>query len=338
MDTVYDNILNLLISFLGDYGKSSGEWYSFDCPCCAEEKMVDGDGKYNLEVTINPDEAGCGGFHCWRCGEYSGMKGSLTKLFKRYANEDIISEYRRLVKDYRESRRYELSFDGPVDEIEADSELFLPDGFKPLDASDPKGIEAYNYVKGRGLNDHIIRRFRIGYIGGDARDRSLRNRVYFPSYDEYGSLNYWTGRDYTGKNKQKSKNPKTSKNDIVFNEALVNWYEPITIVEGPFDHVVTPNSIPLLGKTLDTDSAVYRALVERSRSIVRIFLDDDAAVEAEKMYRLLSSTRLRGSVRIIDGTHGHDASDIYQSRGAVGIIETLCSARESTEYNFPIKF
>ena len=101
--------------------------------------------------------------------------------------------------------------------------------------------------------------------------------------------------------------------------------------------MVTPNSIPLLGKTLDTDSAVFRALVDRARSIVRIFLDDDAAREAVGMYRLLSKTRLKGDVRIIEGTHGHDASDIYQERGVSGILETLCSARELSEYEMTFR-
>lgn len=329
---IHDKILGLLTSFLGDYGKESGEWYSFDCPYCAEEKMVEGDGKYNLEVTIDPDTRGCGGFHCWRCGEYSGMKGSLTRLFKRYAGERLLSEYRDAVLEYRESKKYELPFAETSDEFAGEFELSLPEGFKFLNADDPAASEAYAYVLGRGLDDRIIKRYHIGYVGRGGKDRSASGRIYFPSYDMYDTLTYWTGRDYTGADRAKSKNPKVSKNEIIFNESLINWYEPITLVEGPFDHVVTPNSIPLLGKTMEFGGVLYNALVERSRSLVNIFLDDDAVNESYKLYRMLSSTRLYGRVRIVDGTNGHDASDIYREFGYRGILSALCGARSLSDY------
>lgn len=329
---VSDKILGLLCNFLGDYGKESGEWYSFNCPSCAEEKMVDSDGKYNLEVTINPDERGGGGFHCWRCGEYNEMRGPLTKLFRRYADADTLSEFRKVLGDYRESRKYELPFiDGAGDEFGMD-EIFLPMGFKPIRSDDPDALEAYEYVMGRGLDERIIKRYNLGYVGESGEVKSERNRVYFPSYDIFGSLNYWTGRDYTGKNRQKMKNAKVSKTEIVFNEYLVNWYEPVTLVEGPFDHVVTPNSIPLLGKTMEVDGLLYNTLVRRTRSLVRIFLDDDARKDALKIYSALNKTPLRGRLRIVDGTYGHDASDIYLDGGPRAILDTLCSARELTDY------
>lgn len=328
----HGKIVDILASFLGDYGKESGGWYSFDCPCCAEEKFVDHDGKYNLEVYVDPDAKGCGGFHCWRCGEYSGMKGTVSALVRRYGGEVASEEYRRVRDEYRESRKYDMSFSADEHEIDEDDEVMLPEGFKPLTKDAEGGSEAYDYVIGRGLDDRIIKRYHIGFVGKDCDKKSICERVYFPSYDFFGALNYWTGRDYTGKNKQKSKNPKRSKSTIVFNEGLVNWYEPITLVEGPFDHVVTPNSIPLLGKVMDADSAVYKALVERARNIIRIFLDDDAKREALKIYSLLSRSRLNGGVRLIEGTNGHDPSDIYKERGSRGILETLCTAREVKDY------
>ena len=100
---VHDKILGLLVSFLGDYGKECGGWHSFNCPYCAEEKMVSADGHYNLEVMIDPDSRGFGGFHCWRCGEYSGMKGRLSSLVKRYGGEEVFAEFKRIVDEYRES-------------------------------------------------------------------------------------------------------------------------------------------------------------------------------------------------------------------------------------------
>lgn len=328
-----DKILSLLTSFLGEWGKESGEWRSFNCPCCAEENMGDADGKYNLEVLVDADAPGGGGFHCWRCGESSDMKGRLAKLFRMYAPSDTADEFMRLIRDRRDSRKYEVSFGLDTFETRCVDEVTLPKDFKPVRKGDPASKEAYAYLMSRGLDDRIISEHHIGYVGGSSDERSMRNRIVFPSYDMYDALNYWTSRDYTGKNKQKSKNPKTSKHDIVFNEGLINWYEPVTLVEGPFDHVVTPNSIPLLGKVMTEDGAVFKALTERCRSTVRIFLDDDARKDAVRIYDALNRTRLSGRVLMVDTAEsGHDASDIYREYGPRGILCTLCCAHEIKEY------
>ena len=52
---------------------------------------------------------------------------------------------------------------------------------------------------------------------------------------------------YTEKGKA-SYNPEAQKEIIIFNEHLIDWNEPIYIVEGAFDSIFIPNSIPMLGK------------------------------------------------------------------------------------------
>ena len=123
----------------------------------------------------------------------------------------------------------------------------------------------------------------------------------------------------------------------MFNEGLVNWYEPITLVEGPFDHIVVPNSIPLLGKTLAEDNAVFVSLAKRSKSEIRIFLDDDAIRESIKIYKTLdNNTQLKGRVRLIRTPEGYDPSLIFQVYGYKGIMQMLCSAEELSEYELVI--
>lgn len=330
-----EKILSLLISFLGEYSKQCGDWYSFNCPCCAEENFSTPDGKYNLEVRISPLTKGCGGYHCWKCSESNGTKGTLFKLFLKYAPQDIIDEFKKLVMDFRQSKKFELiDNEELLDEFSDISSLGLPNGFTPLDSS---AKQAYEYVKGRGITDKIITKFKIGYVSNNVADYSLRNRVYIPSYDFFGNLTYWVGRDYTGRNKQKSKNPKISKTSIVFNEGLINWYEPITLVEGPFDHIVVPNSIPLLGKNLNEDNAVFDSLVKRSKSLVKIFLDDDAIKEAIRIYKFLeNNSALSGRVRIIRTPEGYDPSLIFEEYGYRGIIEMLCSDEKLSEYELAV--
>ena len=211
-------------------------------------------------------------------------------------------------------------------------EVSLPIGFKPLNKEDKAAKEAYEYVKSRGIDDKIIKRYVLGYIANSA-DYSLRNRVYIPSYDSFNNLTYWVGRDYSGKNKQKAKNAKVAKHSVVFNEGKINWYEPITLVEGPFDHIVVPNSIPLLGKTINNESAVLNALLKRSKSEINIFLDDDATTDANKIYKFLNNkSELRGRINLIETPDGYDPSLIYQEFGYKGIIEMLCTSKKLSEY------
>ena len=332
-----DNVITLLSSFLGDYDKQCGEWYSFNCPCCAEENFGKPDDKYNLEVKVDLRSKGCGGYHCWKCGESNGTKGRLINLFKKYAPQDIINEFKEVYNDFRQSKKYELSFgDNDVDEFSEIEELVLPKGFKPLTVEDKAGKHAYEYMLSRGIDDKVIKRYNIGYISYN-EDYSLRNRVVIPSYDSFNNLTYWVGRDYTGNNKQKVKNAKVPKHTIVFNEGKVNWYEPINLVEGPFDHIAVPNSIPLLGKTINNESAVTNALIKRSKSEINIFLDDDAINDAYRIYKFLNNKpELRGRINIVETPDGYDPSLLYQEYGYKGIIETICCAKKISEYELTL--
>ena len=332
--TMEETIKELLVSFLADYSKQCGEWYSFNCPCCAEENFGEPDDKYNLEVKIDVGIKGCGGFHCWKCGDTNGMKGTLVHLFKRYAPRKTYSEFKRIVKEYRESMAYLLPSDGEINSDIADVEyLMLPDGFKPINKDDADCKKAYEYLLSRGVTDRIITKYNIGYIAKNSNDYSLRYRVYIPSYDDFDNLTYWVGRDYTGKNKQKVKNPKRSKTEVVFNEGKINWYEPVTLVEGPFDHIVTPNSIPLMGKTLVSDNAVFKTLMKKCKCGVNIFLDDDAIDSAYKLYNILNDGALKNKVKIIIPPIGYDPSLLYQEYGRSGIIRALNSAKQPEEFD-----
>ena len=327
-----ERIIDILVSFLGEYSKQCGEWYSFNCPRCAEEEMGRPDDKYNLEVNVDLSSNGCGGFHCWKCGDSDNMHGTLFRLFREYAPQSALDELNQIVKEYRESAKYELF--GNDDTILTPQTLYLPDEFRPIKGNEKDAKEAIEYLNGRGISEKVMYDFNMGFIGSNAKERSLRNRVFIPSYDMFDTLTYWVGRDYTGENKQKVKNPKTSKSEIVFNEGRINWYEPITIVEGPFDHIAVPNSIPLLGKTLTKDYSVFNALKKRSRNDINIFLDDDAQKDAYRIYKVLNNDEvLRGRINVIDTPEGYDPALLYQEYGYKGVLEVMCSAHTLDEYD-----
>jgi DNA primase len=111
--------------------------------------------------------------------------------------------------------------------------------------------------------------------------------IIIPSYDENGQLNFFTGRTYYSDRSFKHKNPKVSK-DIIGFDLLINWNEPITIVEGAFDAIaVKRNAIPLFGKKLmDT---LKTKMIEKQIKRVNIALDKDAINDALDICQYLIS-------------------------------------------------
>lgn len=324
-------ITSLLSSFLGEPKYNDGSpQVQFNCPCCAERKCVDSDGKYNLECNVEK-----GVYQCWVCGDTDGMKGKISDLIKKYGNRQILDEYRVLIKDIKESTKFALFENNSFvdDFIDNYIEVKLPYGAKRIKKDVEDAQEAYNYLVKRGLNDYFINTYNLCYTSNENKNPIMNNRIIIPSYNKYGDLNYWVARDYTGKSKLRYKNPKIEKKRFIFNEKMINWYDNITLVEGVFDHMVVPNSIPLLGKTLGSDYAVYESLEKYAKCDINIFLDDDASKNAIKLYKFLNKGRLRDRIKLIIPPEGHDASSIYEKYGQEGIVKLLRNAETVDEYD-----
>lgn len=319
------NIVSIVEEFLGEPKKTYdiSQTHEYNCRNCSDIAGVDADGKYNLCVNYAK-----GIFHCWKCEE----SGKLSKLIRTYGGENALRRYYEEVKAIRNARKYMLTNDESIAEdlFEYEDDFELPEGCRAIE----KGSRPYEYLKSRRLSESFIKKFNIKYIGwDDSSNFKVRNRIIIPSYDMFGKLNYWVGRDYTGKSKLKYCNPDIEKKNIIFNEKMVNWYENVTLVEGVFDHMVVPNSIPLLGKKIDADFAVYNALKTKAMANINILLDDDAIKDAKKMYKFLNRGELRDRIRLIECRHGYDASLIYEKFGRDGILRLMKRAKMIDEFD-----
>lgn len=270
-----------------------------------DKGMPQGDGKGNLELNYHKDV-----FKCWVCKDTNDMYGSITRLIKRYGTPKNLKDY-RLVKP-------ELS-DLPEEKKRVD--LILPEGFKRLSkatSQDYKYDAAIGYLKKRGITDDIIEKFNIGYTTiGD-----FFNRIIIPSYDENGKLNYFIARWFDKiKTKMKYLNPDAEKQTIIFNEMRVNWDATIYLVEGGTDHIVVPNSIPLLGKYIS--DILKERLYEKAKANIVILLDADALEDAQILYDMLNFGELRGRIRLCVPPDGYDPSLVHEKWGKKGILRLL---------------
>lgn len=327
---MFEVIREIIEEVLGKPRRETEGWNEYCCLYCAQEKGIESDGKYNLAVNYGEDMKTKPFFHCWRCG----TAGKLSKLLKDFGTQESISKYYNELKNIKSSLLYKIDFGSELEDFQIENTVELPKDFRKINVADKYAKEAIEYLNKRNIDQYLIDYYNIGYIPYWSNDKEMRNRIVIPSYDEWGELNYYVARDYTGKRKyRKYNNPDIKKTMFVFNEDKINWYEDVTLVEGAFDHMVVPNSIPLLGKTLKHDYATFKAIVNKAHTNVNILLDDDALNDAKKIYKMLNSTKLKGRVRLIICPEGYDASDIYQKFGKKGIKRLMRKTEKMDEFD-----
>ena len=306
-----DLLLDLVTDILGEpksqYGR--GGQYQFNCPVCSAEKGVKSDGKYNLEVNLDKNV-----YNCWSCIE---NHGSLKRLVSLWGNKAHKKKLKILLPD-------EIKI-----ETEEEKDLFdgLPKEYIYLLSSYKSGTKdkAIKYLNKRGLTNKHIEKYKLGY----AEKGKYKGRIIIPSYDSNDKVNFFTTRTFTNQ-KPKYLNPKTEKSDVIFNEKLLSWYSTIYFVEGPFDHLVVPNSIPGLGKIMSDE--VLRKINDNAMSDIVILQDGDAWKDSVELYKKLNSGKLYNRVKIIKLPEKYDISLIYQVFGKEGLIKILKNSFKLKEH------
>jgi DNA primase len=249
-------LVNLVNNVIGIGKATSGANYSYHCPFCNHRKP-------KLEINFRENEEGLNNWHCWVCNR-KGKK--LITLFKAVdAPQHRIDELGSYVK---------ISFHDK-NSVQEDS-LSLPKEYQPLYQADTKNItvrQALRYLKERGITSIDIARYQLGFC----ETGRYKNMIIIPSFDEYGTINYFVGRNF-GPGTVKYKNPSFSKNIVPF-ELMINWESPIVLCEGTFDAMaIKRNAVPLLGKTLP--EKLLKKIVSSKVKQVFIALDSDALKQA----------------------------------------------------------
>lgn len=335
---------DLLIEFLGEPKSRIGDEIEgqriFNCPCCTEENGGIPDNKYNLEISFEKDLNRGGVFNCWKCQSRDrGMSGNVFKLIRKYGTTDIYKKFKECVNSILSSRMYDIdAFTGLTETISVKEDLKLPRTFRKIDIKTCKNKSLLLYLSKRKIDQKMIDRFNLGYTEFENEDFAYRGRLIIPSYDQFGELNYFIGRDYTEKGKIKYRNCDADKKELVFQESLVDWDAPIYLCEGAFDAMRFPNNgISMLGKVLTKDTALFKALYKKANSTITIVLDGDTNEdETKKIYSLLNFGRLRGKIKYINMAENckyKDMSELYENDGKNGVIELLKKQRQYSDFD-----
>jgi hypothetical protein len=329
-----EKLYTILSSFLGESKNGfddSNFQYQFACPRCVDRDGQNEARKYNLEVNLQKQV-----FKCWKCSSMDDdMHGSIVKLIRMYGNDTLLAEYKDVIRSIRDSELYRLHFSNNDFNIDTSiiqkEELKFPESYQLFKKDKPFNRTAMKYLKERGIGWDIIEKYKLGFTGFQDENKKSSYRIIIPSYNAFGELNYWVGRNYLPVDRVKYDNPKTEKKDIIFNEEKLVWDADITLVEGPFDHIVVPNSVPLLGKALNNGYKLYWELISRANANVNIFLDADAKNTALEIYRLLNHGRLYDKIRYIPVEGDEDPSSLYQKGGYKEIARHLANAQQIDE-------
>jgi DNA primase len=282
-----DALIELLEDVLGDHGlhyPNRGQ-ISFNCPVCDDER-----NKYNLEVNYFNNV-----YKCWSCSDSEGTHGSLGKLFDKYGNKKNKKLYNILKPETVQVKEKKLP------------KLRLPDGYKKFSEVSqvyPVRRQAMNYLKNRGITDEMVEKYQIGFC--DTGDHN--GRIIIPSYNKKNELNYYISRSWDPNSRYKYKNPIAPKDEIIFWENIIDWNKDIYLVEGVFDGLFLPNSIPMLGKHMS--QLLFEEIYNNAKGDIVICLDADAWSNSSKLYHELNGGSLYDRIKIIKLIGDKDVCDL----------------------------
>ena len=235
-------------------GRGTGAERSFFCWLPKPDGCAGGHHKPKCAINIDSD--------CWQCFVCGQGGRNLLRLLALGGRDH---------EDYIDYAAEVASAGAPKQVERAYEPVRLPAEFWPLCV--PRNTlgyrQAMGYLECRGATADDILTYKLGYCEGG----SYAERVVVPSFDRCGELDFWTARAIWKRVSPPYLHGRFDK-DIVFNDLLIDWTEPVTLVEGPFDAIrAGTQAIPLQGKALRPK--LLKELME-AKVPVRVALDGDA--------------------------------------------------------------
>ena len=311
MTLLLEKRLNLIEKSCGHTRRSKdGININIECPFCNKKN-----GKTKLVIRVdNPV------FHCWVCNK-SGKDVTylFSRFFKRYLTEaKELFKFKKLAISEEDKEAAEIC-------LPADFEL-CPNITKGLN---PNKLAVKKYAALRGASPHKQWMLKLGASDEGDFIRSL----IIPSFDNEGNINFYTCRkiDAMTDSGRKYVNAEVPKSEIIFNEYLIDWSLPLTLVEGPLDLLKTnDNATCLLGSHLGENFKLFQQIVKH-KTDVYLALDYDAYWKAQDIAKLLASYDI--NVWIVKADKTRDVGDMTEEE----FKERLDNAEKWYEDDFLLK-
>lgn len=263
----------LILQWVSDYKTaSSEEEVRFDCPFCSDTRK-----RLYLNLTT-------GKYYCHNCQSSGRNPKNLIAKLSGLSLIEVKEEFKELLsEDIRTSDLTERMYDKlhtGKEESTVKEGISLPYGYKPLRIPPklPAEIKAVKYLKGRGITDSQIVKYKMG-LCTDAR---YANRVIIPITNLEGDIVFFVARDYKGSSMLKEISPNNSSRENSKSEVMFNLKDAIStgtliISEGIFDALSWGISgVALLGK-IASDSHLEQFYRCRDKiEEVYVALDEDA--------------------------------------------------------------
>jgi len=259
------------------------------CPKCDNKR------KKKLAINIETDM-----FHCWVCG-YKGH--NLLPILKKYRPSKVTEYIEKIL-----GKKVDFTDDLAVEEITAE----LPNGFSFLGnkrkLEDPDIKAARFYLKRRLISNADIWYYKLGTFTSGR----FRRRIFMPSFDEKGELNFYAARSIDNDSFIKYINAEVPKKTIIFNHINIDWNNEITLVEGPFDLMrCNVNATAILGSSLPEDGLLFQMIIKHKTPVL-LALDADMPHKTHKIAKSLSEFSI--PVRVLELNGFDDVGDMTKQQ------------------------
>ena len=205
----------ILKKILGSY-RQNGHEYLFFCPFCKHHKR-----KLSLNLQKNA-------WKCWVCDKVGKKIFQLVKKFGDYSDVQAWIKYDKTAEISKcDEELSTLLFREEKSPVKVD----LPAEFVSLTRKSSLNCAKMplTYLKQRQITQKDILYWKMGYCPRG----EYEGRIIIPSFDINGNINFFVARSYQN-HYLKYKNPRISKNEIIFNDLFLDFSSPIFVTEGYF--------------------------------------------------------------------------------------------------------
>ena len=228
---------------------------SVSCPNC-KNNSKNNSSKKKLAISLTT-----GVYHCWVCEIKGRNIGIPAKRYLNVSKNEMLEIIHTFdIKDKEEEKEEKVFINLPQD-----YDLLINNRTRYSSV-------AKKYLQSRGLSPEDLIKYKIGL----SSQNEFINRVIIPSHDDSLKLNFYLSRTVSDDAFLKYKNCLVKRKDIIFNEYLLDWDSPLTIVEGVFDSIkVEGNVVPMLGSWIDENYYLFQKIIMNQTPVI-LALDPDA--------------------------------------------------------------